>query len=138
MLKQLLEKQILHKISKGVSVESDLEKMNFFFLRGQLTGQEYDELLALIPHQPVEELEITIPEFAPEPPSDDEIEIEETPIDEEQGVVEENVGGEQIEDGEQEDLPVIIVTPEENEVTEDVVEDEPTVLPISTRKRKKK
>lgn len=138
MLKQLLEKQILHKISKGVSIESDLEKMNFFFLRGQLTGQEYDELFALIPHQPAEEPEITIPEFAPEPPVDDEVEIEETPIDEEQGVVEENVVGEQIEDREQEDLPVIIVTPEENEVTEDVVEDEPTVLPISTRKRKKK
>ena len=138
MLKQLLEKQILHKISKGVSVESDLEKMNFFCLRGQLTGQEYDELLALIPHQPVEEPEITIPEFAPETPVDDEIEIEETPIDEEQGVVEENVVGEPIEDEEQEDLPVIIVTPEENEVTEDVVEDEPTVLPINTRKRSKK
>ncbi len=138
MLKQLLEKQILHKISKGESVESDLEKMNFFCLRGQLTEQEYDELFALIPHQPVEEPEITIPEFTPEPPVDDETEIEETPIDEEQGVVEENVVGEQIEDGEQEDLPVIIVTPEENEVTEDVVADEPTVLPISTRKRKKK
>ena len=138
MLKQLLEKQILHKISKGVSVESDLEKMNFFCLRGQLTEQEYDELFDLIPHQPAEEPEITIPEFAPEPPVDDEAKTEETPIEEEQGVVEENVVGEQIEDGEQEDLPVIIVTPEENEVTEDVVEDEPTVLPLNTRKRRKK
>lgn len=54
MLKELLKKQIQHKLSKGLSVESDLEKMNFFFLRGQLTAQEYDELLELI--QPKEEV----------------------------------------------------------------------------------
>lgn len=48
MLKQLLEKQILHKLSKGLSVEDDIEKMNFFFLRGQLTAQEYDELFAIV------------------------------------------------------------------------------------------
>ena len=66
MLKQLLEKQILHKISKGESVESDLEKMNFFFLREQLTGQEYDELLALIPHNDSTEVE---------PPQIQEVEI---------------------------------------------------------------
>ena len=54
MLKELLKKQIQHKLAKGLSVESDLEKMNFFFLRGQLTAQEYDELLALI--QPKEEV----------------------------------------------------------------------------------
>ena len=54
MLKQLLEKQILHKLSKGLSIESDIDKMNFFFLRGQLTAQEYDELLELI--QPKEEV----------------------------------------------------------------------------------
>lgn len=53
MLKELLKKQILHKLSKGLSVESDIEKMNFFFLRGQLTAQEYDELLELV--QPKEE-----------------------------------------------------------------------------------
>ena len=53
MLKELLKKQIQHKLAKGLSVESDLEKMNFFFLRGQLTAQEYDELLELI--QPKEE-----------------------------------------------------------------------------------
>lgn len=53
MLKELLKKQIQHKLAKGLSVESDLEKMNFFFLRGQLTEQEYDELLELI--QPKEE-----------------------------------------------------------------------------------
>lgn len=53
MLKELLKKQIQHKLEKGLSVESDLEKMNFFFLRGQLTEQEYDELLELI--QPKEE-----------------------------------------------------------------------------------
>ena len=54
MLKELLKKQIQHKLEKGLSVESDLEKMNFFFLRGQLTAQEYDELLALV--QPEEEV----------------------------------------------------------------------------------
>ena len=54
MLKELLKKQIQHKLSKGLSVESDLEKMNFFFLRGQLTAQEYDELFDLI--QPKEEV----------------------------------------------------------------------------------
>lgn len=54
MLKELLKKQILHKLSKGLSVESDIEKMNFFFLRGQLTAQEYDELLELV--QPKEEV----------------------------------------------------------------------------------
>ena len=54
MLKELLKKQIQHKLSKGLSVESDIEKMNFFFLRGQLTANEYDELLALV--QPEEEV----------------------------------------------------------------------------------
>ena len=54
MLKELLKKQIQHKLEKGLSVESDIEKMNFFFLRGQLTAQEYDELLALV--QPEEEV----------------------------------------------------------------------------------
>ena len=53
MLKELLKKQIQHKLEKGLSVESDIEKMNFFFLRGQLTAQEYDELFELI--QPKEE-----------------------------------------------------------------------------------
>ena len=54
MLKELLKKQIQHKLEKGLSVESDLEKMNFFFLRGQLTANEYDELLALV--EPKEEV----------------------------------------------------------------------------------
>lgn len=54
MLKELLKKQIQHKLEKGLSVESDIEKMNFFFLRGQLTANEYDELLALV--QPKEEV----------------------------------------------------------------------------------
>lgn len=54
MLKELLKKQIQHKLAKRLSVESDIEKMNFFFLRGQLTAQEYDELLELI--QPKEEV----------------------------------------------------------------------------------
>ncbi len=54
MLKELLKKQILHKLSKGLSVEDDIEKMNFFFLRGQLNAQEYDELLELV--QPKEEV----------------------------------------------------------------------------------
>ena len=56
MLKQLLEKQILHKLSKGLSIESDIDKMNFFFLRGQLTEQEYDELLALVSPKKEEEI----------------------------------------------------------------------------------
>ena len=55
MLKQLLEKQILHKLSKGLSIESDIDKMNFFFLRGQLTEQEYDELFALVSSKKEEE-----------------------------------------------------------------------------------
>lgn len=54
MLKELLKKQIQHKLSKGLSVEDDVEKMNFFFLRGQLTANEYDELLALV--EPKEEV----------------------------------------------------------------------------------
>ena len=54
MLKELLKKQIQHKLAKGLSVESDIEKINFFFLREQLTAQEYDELLALV--QPKEEV----------------------------------------------------------------------------------
>ena len=61
MLKELLKKQIQHKLEKGLSVESDIEKMNFFFLRGQLTAQEYDELLGLVqPEEVVVEEEIRL------------------------------------------------------------------------------
>ena len=123
MLKQLLEKQILHKISKGVSVESDLEKMNFFCLRGQLTEQEYDELFALIPqHEPPpdESTEVEIP-HAPE------IEIEEpkTEIEEsEEPVVVEGVEGTPIEEEQPVENEVIIVIPEEStEIEEETVEE---------------
>ena len=53
-VKRIIKKQIQHKLEKGLSVESDIEKMNLFFLRGQLTAQEYDELLALV--EPKEEV----------------------------------------------------------------------------------
>lgn len=118
MLKQLLEKQILHKISKGESVESDLEKMNFFFLRGQLTEQEYDELLALIPHNDSTEVE---------PPQVPEVEIEEpkTEIEEsEEPIVIEEVEGTPIEEEQPVEDEVIIVTPEEStEIEEETVEE---------------
>lgn len=123
MLKQLLEKQILHKISKGVSVESDLEKMNFFCLRGQLTEQEYDELFALIPHHeptPDESTEVEIPQ-APEI----EIEEPETEIEEsEEPVVVEGVEGTPIEEEQPVENEVIIVIPEEStEIEEETVEE---------------
>ena len=118
MLKQLLEKQILHKISKGVSVESDLEKMNFFFLRGQLTEQEYDELLALIPHNDSTEVELPqVPEVEIEEPK---TEIEES----EEPIVNEEVEGTPIEEVEPVEDEVIIVTPEEStEIEDETVEE---------------
>ena len=118
MLKELLKKQIQHKLEKGLSVESDLEKMNFFFLRGQLTEQEYDELLALIPHNDSTEVE---------PPQAPEIEIEEpkTEIEEsEEPVVVEGVEGTPIEEEQPVENEVIIVIPEEStEIEEETVEE---------------
>ena len=51
MLKELLAKQLAHKVSKGLDVTEDLNRIDFLFFRGRLTEQEYDELLALVPHE---------------------------------------------------------------------------------------
>ena len=51
MLKELLAKQLAHKVSKGLDVTQDLNRIDFLFFRGRLTEQEYDELLALVPHE---------------------------------------------------------------------------------------
>ena len=118
MLKQLLEKQILHKISKGESVESDLEKMNFFFLRGQLTEQEYDELLVLIPNQ--ETTEVEFPQIQEVETEEPKTEIEES----EEPIVIEEVEGTPIEEVEPVEDEVIIVTPEEStEIEDETVEE---------------
>ena len=51
MLKELLAKQLAHKVSKDLDVTEDLNRIDFLFFRGRLTEQEYDELLALVPHE---------------------------------------------------------------------------------------
>ena len=51
MLKELLAKQLAHKVLKGLDVTEDLNRIDFLFFRGRLTEQEYDELLALVPHE---------------------------------------------------------------------------------------
>ena len=79
MLKELLAKQLAHKVSKGLDVTEDLNRIDFLFFRGRLTEQEYDELLALVPHEE---------EKVEEQPAVDQI-IEEQPVVEE--VVEEQV-----------------------------------------------
>ena len=48
MLKELLAKQLAHKVSKGLDVTEDLNRIDFLFFRGRLAEQEYDELLALL------------------------------------------------------------------------------------------
>ena len=63
MLKELLAKQLAHKVSKGLDVTEDLNRIDFLFFRGRLTEQEYDELLALVPH---EEEVVEQPEFVEE------------------------------------------------------------------------
>ena len=105
MLKELLAKQLAHKVSKGLDVTEDLNRIDFLFFRGRLTEQEYDELLALVPHE--EEVE--------EQPVVDQV-IEEQPVVEEvveEPVIVEEVQGEEIPEVVEEEQPeVIIVQPE--------------------------
>ena len=106
MLKELLAKQLAHKVSKGLDVTEDLNRIDFLFFRGRLTEQEYDELLALVPH---EEEEVV------EQPVVDQV-IEEQPTIEEvveEPVIVEEVQGEEIPEVVEEEQPkVIIVQPE--------------------------
>ena len=104
MLKELLAKQLAHKVSKGLDVTEDLNRIDFLFFRGRLTEQEYDELLALVPHE----------EEVVEQPVVDQV-IEEQPVVEEvveEPVVVEEVQGEPIEEVVEEQPEVIIVQPE--------------------------
>ena len=103
MLKELLAKQLAHKVSKGLDVTEDLNRIDFLFFRGRLTEQEYDELLALVPHEEVVE----------EPVVDQVVEeqvVEEEVV--EEPVVVEEVQGEPIEEVVEEQPEVIIVQPE--------------------------
>ena len=104
MLKELLAKQLAHKVSKGLDITEDLNRIDFLFFRGRLTEQEYDELLALVPHE----------EEVVEQPVVDQV-IEEQPVVEEvveEPVVVEEVQGEPIEEVVEEQPEVIIVQPE--------------------------
>lgn len=104
MLKELLAKQLAHKVSKGLDVTEDLNRIDFLFFRGRLTEQEYDELLALVPHE----------EEVVEQPVVDQV-VEEQPVVEEvveEPVVVEEVQGEPIEEVVEEQPEVIIVQPE--------------------------
>ena len=104
MLKELLAKQLAHKVSKGLDVTEDLNRIDFLFFRGRLTEQEYDELLALVPHE----------EEVVEEPTVDQV-VEEQPVMEEvveEPVVVEEVQGEPIEEVVEEQPEVIIVQPE--------------------------
>ena len=104
MLKELLAKQLAHKVSKGLDVTEDLNRIDFLFFRGRLTEQEYDELLALVP----------LEEEVVEQPVVDQV-IEEQPVVEEvveESVVVEEVQGEPIEEVVEEQPEVIIVQPE--------------------------
>ena len=104
MLKELLAKQLAHKVSKGLDVTEDLNRIDFLFFRGRLTEQEYDELLALVPHE----------EEVVEQPVADQV-VEEQPVVEEvveEPVVVEEVQGEPIEEVVEEQPEVIIVQPE--------------------------
>ena len=104
MLKELLAKQLAHKVSKGLDVTEDLNRIDFLFFRGRLTEQEYDELLALVPHE----------EEVMEQPIVDQV-IEEQVVEEEvveEPVVVEEVQGESIEEVVEEQPEVIIVQPE--------------------------
>ena len=104
MLKELLAKQLAHKVSKGLDVTEDLSRIDFLFFRRRLTEQEYDELLALVPHE----------EEVVEQPVVDQV-VEEQPVVEEvveEPVVVEEVQGEPIEEVVEEQPEVIIVQPE--------------------------
>ena len=103
MLKELLAKQLAHKVSKGLEVTEDLNRIDFLFFRGRLTEQEYDELLALIPHEEVVE-EPVVEQVIEEQPEVEEV-VEEP-------VIVEEVQGEPIEEVVEEQPEVIIVQPE--------------------------
>ena len=103
MLKELLAKQLAHKVSKDLDVTEDLNRIDFLFFRGRLTEQEYDELLVLVPHE--EEVEEPVIEQVVEEQSTVEEVVEEP-------VVVEEVQGEPIEEVVEEQPEVIIVQPE--------------------------
>ena len=115
MLKELLAKQLAHKVSKGLDVTEDLNRIDFLFFRGRLTEQEYDELLALVPHE----------EEVVEEPVVDQV-VEEQPVIEEvveEPVIVEEVQGEEIPEVVEEEQPeVIIVQPEVVEEEQEEVE----------------
>lgn len=104
MLKGLLAKQLAHKVSKGLDVTEDLNRIDFLFFRGRLTEQEYDELLALVPHEEVVEEQPVVDQVVEEQPVVEEV-VEEP-------VVVEEVQGEPIEEVVEEQPEVIIVQPE--------------------------
>lgn len=122
MLKELLAKQLAHKVSKGLDVTEDLNRIDFLFFRGRLTEQEYDELLALVPHEEEEEVV--------EQPVVDQV-IEEQPTIEEvveESVIVEEVQGEEIPEVVEEEQPeVIIVQPEVVEQEEEQEEQQEEV-----------
>ena len=103
MLKELLAKQLAHKVSKGLDVTEDLNRIDFLFFRGRLTEQEYDELLALVPHEEEVE-EPVVDQVVEEQPTVEEV-VEEP-------VIVEEVQGELIEEVVEEQPEVIIVQPE--------------------------
>lgn len=116
MLKELLAKQLAHKVSKGLDVTEDLNRIDFLFFRGRLTEQEYDELLALVPHE--EEVE--------EQPVVDQV-IEEQPVVEEvveESVIVEEVQGEEIPEVVEEEQPEVIIVQPEEQVEQVEVEEE--------------
>ena len=115
MLKELLAKQLAHKVSKGLDITEALNRIDFLFFRGRLTEQEFDELLALVPHE----------EEVVEQPVVDQV-IEEQPTIEEvveEPVIVEGVQGEEIPEVVEEEQPeVIIVQPEPEVVEEENIE----------------
>ena len=111
MLKELLAKQLAHKVSTGLDVTEDLNRIDFLFFRGRLTEQEYDELLALVPHE----------EEVVEEPVVDQV-IEEQPVVEEvveEPVIVEEVQGEEIPEVVEEEQPEVIIVQPEPEVVEE-------------------
>ena len=118
MLKELLAKQLAHKVSKGLDVTEDLNRIDFLFFRGRLTEQEFDELLALVPHEEEEEVV--------EQPVVDQV-IEEQPTIEEvveEPVIVEGVQGEEIPEVVEEEQPEVIIVQPKPEVVEEEQEEE--------------
>lgn len=106
MLAELFKKQIQHKLSKGMSIESDLDKISFLYFRGQLTDQEYDEILALVPQQEPVIIEQEI--------------VEETPVEEEEVMVEmESEEGEEELEPQPKEEPELIIGAQENELIDE-------------------